>query len=92
MRKGTSARAVFAGKVSYIFKQDGFNSIVMVRHGRYITIYAGLATVAVKQGDSVKAGQTLGSIYSDPDDGNRTKLHFEIRNERQKLNPTQWVR
>lgn len=92
VRKGTSARAVFAGKVSYIFKQDGFNSIVMVRHGRYITIYAGLATVAVKQGDSVKAGQTLGSIYSDPDDGNRTKLHFEIRNERQKLNPTQWVR
>lgn len=90
--KGSNARAVFDGKVSYILKQDGFNSIVMVRHGNYITIYAGLANVNVRQGDNVKAGQSLGSIYSDPEDDNRTKLHFEIRNERQKLNPTQWVR
>lgn len=92
VKKGAQARAVYAGKVSYIFKQDGFNSIVMVRHGKYITIYAGLASVGVKQGDNVKAGQNLGTIYSDPDDANRTILHFEIRNERQKLNPTLWVR
>lgn len=89
---GSSARAVFGGKVSAIFKQDGFNSIVMIRHGQYITIYAGLADVNVKQGDTVTAGQTIGRIYSDPDDGNRTILHFEIRNERQKLNPSLWVR
>ncbi len=89
---GSSARAIFAGKVSAIFKQDGFNSIVMIRHGRYISIYAGLASVGVKQGDSVKAGQALGRIFSDPDDGNRTILHFEIRNERQKLNPVSWVK
>lgn len=89
---GASARAIFAGKVSAIFKQDGFNSIVMVRHGRYISIYAGLAGVNVKEGDKVKAGQSLGRIYSDPDDGDRTILHFEIRNERQKLNPSQWVK
>ncbi len=89
---GAQARAVFAGKVSAIFKQEGFNSIVMIRHGKYITIYAGLSGVNVRQGESVKAGQALGSIYSDPDDSNRTILHFEIRQERRKLNPTQWVR
>lgn len=90
--RGSQARAVFAGKVSAIFKQDGFNSIVMIRHGKYITIYAGLAGVGVRQGDTVKAGQSLGQIYSDPEDSNRTILHFEIRHERQKLNPTLWVR
>ncbi len=90
--KGAQARAVFAGKVSAIFKQDGFNSIVMIRHGKYITIYAGLAGVNVRQGESVKAGQSLGPIFSDTEDSNRTILHFEIRQERQKLNPTQWVR
>ena len=90
--KGAQARAVFAGKVSAIFKQDGFNSIVMIRHGKYITIYAGLASVSVRQGEEVKAGQTLGSIFSDPEDSNRAILHFELRQERQKLNPTQWVR
>lgn len=90
--KGSQARAVFAGKVSAIFKQDGFNSIVMIRHGKYITIYAGLANVNVRQGENVKAGQNLGLIFSDPDDSNRTILHFEIRQERQKLNPTLWVK
>lgn len=90
--KGSKARAIFSGKVSAIFRQDGFNTIVMVRHGKYISIYAGLSGVNVKQGDTVKAGQTLGSIYSDPEDSNRTILHFEIRNERQKLNPTLWVK
>ena len=89
---GSAARAVFGGKVSAIFKQDGFNSIVMIRHGQYITIYAGLDNVNVKQGDNVTAGQSIGRIHSDPDDGNRTILHFEIRNERQKLNPLLWVR
>ncbi|MDE6496668.1 MAG: peptidoglycan DD-metalloendopeptidase family protein [Duncaniella sp.] len=89
---GTQARAVFGGKVSAIFKQDGFNSIIMVRHGKYITIYAGLDNISVKQGDNIKAGQNLGTVFSDPDNDNRAVLHFEIRNERQKLNPTQWVK
>ena len=89
---GTQARSIFAGKVSAIFRQDGFNSIVMIRHGRYISIYANLSAVTVKQGDSVKAGQNIGTVFSAPDDSNRTTLHFEIRNERQKLNPSQWVR
>ena len=44
------------------------------------------------KGDKVKAGQTLGSIYSDPDDSNRTVLHFEVRRERAKLNPEDWVK
>ena len=79
---GTQARSIFAGKVSAIFRQDGFNSIVMIR----------LSAVTVKQGDSVKTGQNIGTVFSDPDDSNRTTLHFEIRNERQKLNPSQWVR
>lgn len=89
---GSYARAIFAGKVSAIFKQPGFNTIVMVRHGSYLSIYANLAGLSVKVGDAVKAGQRIGSIYADPDDGNRAILHFELRKERQKLNPTLWVK
>ena len=90
--KAATVRSVFAGKVSAIFKQDGFNSIVMLRHGKYLTIYAGLGSVSVSQGQSVKAGQAIGTVYSDPSDGGRSILHFEVRNERQKLNPTAWVK
>lgn len=89
---GTDARAVFDGKVSEIFRLPGFNNIVMVRHGRYLTVYANLATISVKKGDEVKAGQTIGRIYSDPEDGDRTILHFEIRKEKTKLNPELWVK
>lgn len=89
---GAYARAIFAGKVSAIFKQPGFNTIVMVRHGSYLSIYANLSGLNVKVGDAVKAGQRIGAIYADPDDGGRAVLHFELRKERQKLNPTLWVK
>lgn len=90
--RGTSTRAVFDGVVSSIFRLDGYHSVVILRHGEYLTVYAGIDALAVKKGQSVKAGQTLGALYSDPDDGGRTSLHFEIRHEKQKLNPVEWVK
>lgn len=92
VQPGQNARAVFGGTVSAIFHMDGYHNIIMVRHGEYITIYANIDRPAVKKGDTVKAGQNLGHIYSDPDDDNRTTLHFEVRNEREKLNPLEWVK
>ncbi len=89
---GSSARAVFAGEVSSVFHVNGYQNVVMLRHGNYLTVYAGLDKLAVKKGDKVKAGQELGTIYSDPDDDNRTVLHFEVRRERAKLNPEDWVK
>lgn len=87
---GASARAVFAGTVSAVFKQDGYNTIVMVRHGDYLTIYGGLDGINVKRGDVVKAGQNLGRVVTD---GNgRSVLHFEVRRERTKLNPLSWIK
>lgn len=89
---GGNARAVFAGTVSAIFRQPGFNTIVMVRHGNYLTIYANLSDIMVKNGDALKQGQTIGRVYSDPDDDNRSILHFELRREKEKLNPSAWVK
>lgn len=88
---GTDARSVFDGTVSKVFVLPGYNTSVMVRHGKYITIYANLSQVYVKQGDKVKARQSLGRIYTDIDDGNLTKLHFQIRKETEKLNPESWL-
>ncbi|MBE6318397.1 MAG: hypothetical protein E7081_05440 [Bacteroidales bacterium] len=87
-----NAKAIFDGTVSAIFTQTGYNNIVMVRHGEYITIYANLSTLNVKTGDKVKINQSLGNVYADPDDDNRRILHFEIRKETQKLNPQLWIK
>lgn len=89
---GTSARAVFDGVVSSIFRLEGYHNIIILRHGSYLTVYGGLDRLSVKKGDKVRAGQTLGGIYIDRSDDNRTRLHFEIRHEKQKLNPVEWVR
>ena len=89
---GSSARSVFEGTVTAVVRIDGHHNVVLVRHGEYITVYAGIDKLAVRKGDKVKTGQTLGTIYVDAEDDNRTVLHFEVRRETQKLNPTEWVR
>lgn len=87
---GAQARAVFDGKVAAVFKLDGlFN--VLVRHGAYISVYCNLSGTAVKMGDSVATGQALGQVFSNPADGGRTVLHFQLRKEKDKLNPEPWL-
>lgn len=89
---GAQARCIFDGVVSGVFSHDGFNKVVMVRHGQYISIYANLSKINVKTGDKVKANQSLGTIGPDSQYGNKPVMHFEIRLERTKLNPLSWVR
>lgn len=89
---GGKARAVFKGRVSEIFKQPGYGTIIMVRHGNYLTIYANLSQIDVAKGQEIQAGQSLGTIYPDPDEDDRSILHFELRKERTKLNPLLWVK
>lgn len=84
-----NARAVFDGVVSMVVNLGGFHNVVMVRHGEYITVYSHIDQIAVKKGQQVKAGQSIGTIYNE--DG-RNILHFEVRHETAKLNPLEWVR
>lgn len=90
--KGTAVRSVCGGEVSAVFRPDGYNSVVVIRHGNYMTVYANLATVSVSTGQKVKAGQNIGAVFSDPKDNGRSVLHFEIRNGRQKENPELWLK
>ena len=89
---GASVRTVFDGEVSAVFRPDGYNNVVVIRHGRYMTVYANLGSLSVSTGQKVKAGQSIGTVYTDPNDNNRSVLHFEIRNQRQKEDPELWLR
>ena len=86
---GTSARAIFAGKVASIMQYPGCNNIVIIRHGDYYAVYSNMGQLAVRVGDNVAAGQRIGTIFSDA--GSAT-LHFELRHGSSKLNPTEWLR
>lgn len=89
-KPGAQARAVFNGKVAAVFQLNGLFNI-LVRHGAYISVYCNLSSASVKADDMVKTGQTLGTIFSDGADGGRTVLHFQLRREKEKLNPEPWL-
>ncbi len=88
-RKGAMARSVFNGEVSAIFQFNGLSN-VLVRHGKYITVYCNLSSVIIRKGSQLKTGDVIGQINTDAD-GN-TVLHFQLRKEIEKLNPEVWIR
>ena len=82
---GSAVRSVFMGEVSGVFMAGGM-SVVMIRHGIYISVYANLGSVSVSRGQKVGTGQTIGTV------GSSGILQFQLRKETAKLNPEQWLR
>ena len=89
--QGMRARAVFAGEVSRVFMVTGGNYAVIIRHGKYLTVYSNLINVQVKSGDKVSIKQTIGTIGTDTDDESKTVLKFQIWRENEKMNPEDWI-
>lgn len=88
---GASAQAVYAGRVSGIYRLPGYNTVVIVSHGDYYTVYGNLETTNVKTGQSVKQYQAIGKV-ANSDDSGRPSIHFEVWKNRDKLNPAEWIR
>lgn len=89
--KGSKARSIFDGEVCSIITQ-GSNSVILIRHGLYFTLYSNLDKVYVKNGDKVSTGQEIGRVHTDANDG-KTVLHFEIWQEnRTTVNPALWIK
>lgn len=89
--KGTQARAVFDGEVTQIFTIAGSNKTVIVKHGLYRTVYSNLTKVNVKVGQKIKTKDNIGTIYSDPEDGDKTELYFQVWKDKNIHNPENWL-
>jgi septal ring factor EnvC (AmiA/AmiB activator) len=84
------ARSVFQGEVAKIFAINGANMTVIVRHGKYLSVYTNIVNVKVKQGDKIVTKQELGDVYSDPLANNNCILKFMIL-ETKYLDPEIWI-
>jgi len=81
--------AVAEGIVSAIDWIPGYGSIVIVTHqGEFRTVYGHVANIAVKEGDRITGGSSIGKV-NESLEGNI--LHFEIWNERNYQNPEIWL-
>lgn len=82
---GGAVHCIFKGEVSAVFGFSG-TSVVMVRHGAYISVYCNLHSVSVGKGQQLGTGQTIGTVGGDG------VLQFQLRKETAKLNPEAWIR
>lgn len=88
---GAKVRSVFNGEVSRVFGISGGNTAVIIRHGKYLSVYSNLREVVVKKGDKISTKQNIGTVFTDYDDGNKSILKFQIWKESTKLNPELWI-
>ena len=87
---GTKARAVYKGEVTSCFMVGGTYAVI-VQHGNYRTVYSNLSKLSVKQGDKVDTKQTIGTIFTDPEQDQKTELYFQIYKDKNIQNPELWI-
>jgi septal ring factor EnvC (AmiA/AmiB activator) len=85
----TPVRSVADGEVALVHWLPSYGNLVIINHGHgYRTVYAHLDDITVVQGQKVKEGSVIarssGSVSGD-------LMHFEIWQEKEKMNPRQWL-
>ena len=81
---GSPVRSIFDGEVSAVFGYAG-TTVVIIRHGNYLSVYCDLASVSVSRGQKVSARQTIGRL------GSEGLMQFQLRRGNEKLNPEGWL-
>ena len=81
---GSPVRSIFDGEVSAVFGYAG-TTVVIIRHGNYLSVYCDLASVSVSRGQKVSARQTIGRL------GSEGLMQFQLRRGNDKLNPEGWL-
>ncbi len=82
-------KSVFDGTVATVAFVPGMNSVVIIKHGDYYTLYARLKKVNVKKGQTVKIGDIVGEVFTDTD--GISEIQFQVWKNNQKLDPEKWL-
>lgn len=86
-----SARSVFQGEVVQVSPIPGANMTIIIRHGKFLSVYTNIVNVKVKRGDKVITKQKIGDVYSDPGESYNCILKFMITLEKEFLDPESWI-
>jgi len=89
-KKNADVKAIFSGDVANVLFNPGFQAAIIIKHGKYFTVYGNIKESLVKTGDKVVTGQKIGVVYTDGTQ-NKTEVHLEIWNGSKKMNPAYWV-
>ncbi len=89
-RENEKVKCVFEGEVRAVAFVPSIGSTVLIKHGEYYTVYAGLKEVYVKEGQRVIVDQEIGKVISNHD--GISELRFQIRKNTLALDPQTWLR
>jgi murein hydrolase activator len=85
---GSTARAVAAGRVVFVERDEWNRLAVILDHGaRYFTVYSNLRESGVKSGETVQTGAALGPVLEQKGE---SVLVFELRQEGRAVPATPW--
>ena len=87
--EGTPVKAAAPGTVAYAGDElKGFGNLILIRHeDGWVTAYAHLASMVVKKGDAVRAGQHIGAV-GQTGSIDSPQLHFELRHGKEAVDPS----
>lgn len=83
-------RSVFEGEVTRVAVTPNLGKTIIIKHGDYFTVYAGLKDIFVKVGQKVTTNQELGTVVANKE--GISELQFQIRKSTTALDPVAWLR
>ena len=86
---GEEVRSCFDGKILTITNIAGMNTIVMIQHGDFFTVYAKLRSVSVQEGQRVRAREVIGTVATDGE--GTSEVQFQVWHNSANLNPESWL-
>jgi len=85
------ARSIFKGEVTAITAISGANMTIIIKHGKFYSVYSNLINVKVRKGDNVETKQELGDVFADLSDNLSCTIKFMIYDQQKFLDPEQWI-
>lgn len=87
---GEKVKTIFEGVVREVADLNIIGLTVLISHGEYYSVYAGLREVFVRKGERVTTNQEIGEVLSNSQ--GISELRFQIRKNTTALDPQQWLR
>lgn len=88
-KEGEKVKTIFNGEVRRVAFIPAIGTSVIINHGDYYTVYAGLKDVYVKSGQKVSTNQEIGEVLMNGE--GKSELRFQIRKNIVALNPEDWL-
>jgi murein hydrolase activator len=89
-KENEKVKSIFEGEVRFIAVIPNIGNSVIISHGEYFTVYAGLKEVYVKKGQRVTTNQEIGRVLTNAE--GISELRFQVRKNTTALDPQTWLR